>query len=68
MDVQISVHRDDAGREANGLAEWLRRERDLPTAIDVVPRPAAPGNSALSLTSWWQRPHRGASRSRWSGH
>jgi hypothetical protein len=43
MDVRISVLNDDAARETNGLAEWLREERDLTTTVDLVPRPPVPG-------------------------
>jgi len=43
VDVRISVLNDDAARETNGLAEWLRHERDLPTVVDLVPRPTVPG-------------------------
>jgi Effector Associated Constant Component 1 len=51
-DVRISVDNDDAGREADSLAEWLRRERDLPTTVDLVPRPAVPGELGTAVDIW----------------
>jgi Effector Associated Constant Component 1 len=42
-DVRITVSGGATGRETGELAHWLRRDRDLGLTVDLLGRPAEPG-------------------------